>query len=159
MKIFELFKNKNLSSKICQQTGFSQFLSLAFNNCASSMENSRFFQKKAKKSKISKFRPGRKKYISEKKFFHDISGSRTILRWTIFLHGQFFDWTILRSIFFSNKAENSSPDNSSPGQFFVGPFFARTILRRTILQLENSSPDNSSPRQFLARTILRSNFF
>jgi hypothetical protein len=61
MIIFELFKNKNWSSNICPQTDFKQFLSLAFQNCAASIEKCQYFQKKGKKIKNSKFCPDRKK--------------------------------------------------------------------------------------------------
>jgi hypothetical protein len=70
MKFFELFQNKNLSSNICPQTGFSQFSSLAFKHCVDSIEKCNFFLKKVKKSKIPS--RSKKKMISEKKFFHEV---------------------------------------------------------------------------------------
>jgi hypothetical protein len=51
MKFFA-FYNKNLSSNICPQTKCStQFWSLAFKNCAASIEKYYFFSKKAKNPK------------------------------------------------------------------------------------------------------------
>jgi hypothetical protein len=71
MKIFELFKNKNKSSNIFTPTGYTQFLSLAFKNCAASIEKCHFFQEKAKKSKIPNSVQIEKKYFG-KKFFHEV---------------------------------------------------------------------------------------
>jgi hypothetical protein len=66
INIFELFKNKNQCSNICPPTDFRQFLSLSFENFAVSIENSYFFQKRAKKSKFLNSVENEKKTISEK---------------------------------------------------------------------------------------------
>jgi hypothetical protein len=64
----KLSQNRNLSSNIFPQTGFSQFLSLAFKSCAASKEKYHSFQKKAKKSKIQNFVQIEKKYFGKNSF-------------------------------------------------------------------------------------------
>jgi hypothetical protein len=95
MKFFELFKNKNLSSNIC----FSQILSLAFKNCAASIEKCHFFQiykirlpSRQTYSKFAKFGGFR----TEKKYFYAIFDRGTIVACFRILglwpnHGNFYN--------------------------------------------------------------------
>jgi hypothetical protein len=71
MNIFELFKNENWSLYICPQTDSSQFLSLAFKNCAASIEKCHFFQKRPINQEF-KIPSRSKKKLLRKKFFHEV---------------------------------------------------------------------------------------